>query len=268
MFQRMVTGRLLNMKGLSAICWCAICLCVLSLCARAAATPVAGLRVLTEEVPPLSYMRDGHPRGFAVELVAAVLGEAGLDEPIVIQPWARAWQAAVQQPDVLLFSVARTAEREAMFEWIGRISPRAIRVYALRGRSDIQVRDIADLHQYRVGVVAGTAALQLLNSKAGKLPELDVTSSHAANIRKLFLGRIDVLVALDLSVMHHLRESGVPLDSLQPLLTLDAEHPLYLVLSRNSDPLLAPRLRAAFERVMRSSLPARLQKKYHLCTTC
>ncbi len=249
--------------------WLITGLLVLAACgAGSSNVDAGGLRVLTEEVPPLSYSRDGETRGYAVDLVAAVLRDAGLSEDIDIQPWARAWQTAVQQPDVLLFSVARTAEREDMFEWIGRISPREIRVYSLRERRDIQIHELADLRQYRVGVVAGTAALQLLHRKLGTLPYLDITQSHAANVRKLFLGRIDVVVALDLSVIHHVRESGASPESLQSLLILDAEHPLYLVLSRNSDPQLAPRLRAAFDRVQRSGLPERLRRQYHMCIAC
>ena len=73
----------------------------------------APLTVVTEEFPPYSYAQGGKLTGYSVEVVRAALGGAGLDYSMTIYPWARAYQIGRAQPNVLIFSIVRTPEREA-----------------------------------------------------------------------------------------------------------------------------------------------------------
>lgn len=49
------------------------------------------LRLLTEEWAPISYQEEGIAKGYAVELVQALIDEFSLGGQIEVLPWARAY---------------------------------------------------------------------------------------------------------------------------------------------------------------------------------
>ena len=108
------------------------CLCVLlvALCVPAQAQ----LRLLTEDAPPMSFMREGEPSGFSVEVVRALLARTGDSGQIELMPWTRALHLAQQEEDVALFSTVRTTERENRFQWVGPIVVGTTSFYSLKSR--------------------------------------------------------------------------------------------------------------------------------------
>ena len=78
------------------------------------------LRLLTEQAPPTSFLRDAQPEGYAVEVVRELIRRTGSQARIELLPWTRAYFLAKSEADTGLFSVVRTAEREALFQWSGR----------------------------------------------------------------------------------------------------------------------------------------------------
>ncbi|MFD2271054.1 substrate-binding periplasmic protein [Undibacterium arcticum] len=151
-------------------------------------------------LPPLNYEEQGVVTGYSTELLQAVLQTAGLSAPISILPWARAYQTAQTQPNTIIYSIVRTAEREPLFDWIGPISKRQIFLFKLRARKDVEVSTLSDARKYRIGAVREMAATQQL-IKQGFNPEesLDLAPTDESNVKKLFLNRVDLIVALDWS---------------------------------------------------------------------
>ena len=82
---------------------------------------LAELRLLTEQAPPTSFLRDGQPEGYAVEVVRELIRRTGNQARIELMPWTRAYFLAKSEADTGLFSVVRTTEREALFQWVGPI---------------------------------------------------------------------------------------------------------------------------------------------------
>lgn len=108
--------------------WLSIVLLVL--CAPVAAQ----LRLLTEDAPPMSFMRDGEPSGFSIEVVRALLARTGDRGQIEMVPWTRALHLAQQDEDIALFSTVRTPEREGKFHWVGPIVVGTTSFYSLKSR--------------------------------------------------------------------------------------------------------------------------------------
>jgi len=107
-----------------------LCFALLALCAPVAAE----LRLLTEEVPPMSFTRDGEPSGFSVEVVRALLARTGDSGKIEVLPWTRAFHLAQQAADTALFSTVRTPVREDRFHWVGPIVVGTTSFYSLKSR--------------------------------------------------------------------------------------------------------------------------------------
>jgi len=99
------------------------------------------LPVVTEEFPPYNFTtQDGQRTGACTEIIRLTLAEAGLDPEVQVLPWARAYDTAMNNPGVLIYTILRTKKREDSFYWIGPLVPAlAIHFYRLASRSDIQV---------------------------------------------------------------------------------------------------------------------------------
>ena len=78
------------------------------LCALACSAATAQeVRAVTEETP-YTFLRDGKVAGPATELVERSLQRAGLaDHSVQLYPWARAYDLALHEPNVLIFLIAR-----------------------------------------------------------------------------------------------------------------------------------------------------------------
>ena len=76
------------------------------------------LLILTENLPPLNYVENGVLVGPAVEIVQEIQRRIGSDENIQVYPWARAYQTALEEKNIILFCMTRTNEREDRFIWL------------------------------------------------------------------------------------------------------------------------------------------------------
>lgn len=88
---------------------------------------------------PLFSVRDerGNLTGYAVELVRSILLEAGLQNEILSAPWQRILVESEMKPEVLVFSLARTAEREEKFHWITPITQNAYSLFTHQSNQSI-----------------------------------------------------------------------------------------------------------------------------------
>ncbi len=81
------------------------------------------LMVVTEPWPPYNtFSNDDTADGAHALIVQRALALSGLQAQTGVYPWARAMALAQSRPNTLLFSLARTPERENKFIWIGKLS--------------------------------------------------------------------------------------------------------------------------------------------------
>jgi polar amino acid transport system substrate-binding protein len=84
-------------------------------------TQALKIKVVTEDTFPIQYLEKGQVLGPATDLVKSVLAEAGLPYSIEVLPWARAYNIALNEPNTMIYSLARTEQREGLFQWIGSV---------------------------------------------------------------------------------------------------------------------------------------------------
>jgi polar amino acid transport system substrate-binding protein len=81
-------------------------------------------------------------------------------------------------------------------------------------------------------------------------------------MKKLLLGRVDLIVSQDWSAAYLMKSLGRHPDELESVLLLDNKHQYYLAMQKDSDPALVQRIRQSFEKVQQSGLMERLRIKY------
>lgn len=218
---------------------------------------------LTENLPPLNYLDGGGPQGFSVELLRAMAAGAGTGLELQVLPWQRAVQAAESTPNSVLFSLTRTPEREAQFQWVGPIAQRRILLYKLASRTDLALAQLADLGIGRIGVVRESAADRQLQAD-GLKPGLQLEHGldDATNVRKLLAGRMEYVALLDWAAAWNLRQLQLPYGTLQAVMELDSSRAYWYGLHLATDPAIVRRLQAALDAVRRDGRYERLKQRY------
>ncbi len=80
------------------------------------------LTVLTSEYPPYSFMGpDGAMTGETTDVVREILARTGEEASIRSMAWPDAYTWASTEPNVVLFTTARTPGREDQFKWVGPV---------------------------------------------------------------------------------------------------------------------------------------------------
>jgi len=151
------------------------------------------IQIVTEEAFPLQYSKNDHVEGPAIDIVRHVLKRAGLSYSIAVMPWARAFELAKNKPNVLILSIARTSERERLFEWVGEVA--RFEYFFYTTASFLQKHDVTpdSIALYRIGAVRHSATYQYLENKG--FNNLYPVTSHLQNYEKLLTDRIDFFPA-------------------------------------------------------------------------
>jgi polar amino acid transport system substrate-binding protein len=233
------------------IAWIAVSLGLLGAIAHAG--PV---RVVTEDTA-YSYLQDGKVSGPATEVVEATLQRAGLnDYHVGLYPWARAYDMALQEPNVLVYLIARTSEREELFRWVGEIMRIEYHFYKLRERSDIQVPDLDAAKAYRIGVLRDDVRHQYL--QANGFNKVVVTAHNSDNFRRLLHGQVDLVPMPEKDMFALCEEAGLDPAEVERVFTPDSPTQLYMAFSRQTDDATVLRAQAAFEHLQADGTVARL----------
>lgn len=241
------------------------CLVLPAFVAAPLSVAAAELAVLgvTENLPPLNYLDDGHPQGFSVELLRMMASQSGIRLELQVLPWQRAMQVAEASSHSALFSLTRTPEREAQFQWVGPIAQRRILLYKLASRTDLALSQLGELGGSRIGVVRDSAADRALQA-AGLRPgiELEHGLDDATNVRKLLAGRMEYVTLLDWAAAWNLRQLQLPYGTLQAVMEQDVSKSYWYGLRPDADSALVRRLQAALDAIRRDGRYERLRQRY------
>ena len=154
---------------------------------------VDDLVYMTEEFPPYNYTEKNVLKGLSVELLLSIWEEMGFEEQhIKVYPWARGYQLIQKNKNHVLFSMTRTKEREKMFKWVGPIHVDKFVLIGLKDKN-IQVNSLEDIKKLRIGTTRDDVAGEILKELGINVKAVDKVPDMGANVKKLLLGRIDLV---------------------------------------------------------------------------
>lgn len=206
------------------------------------------IQAVTEDAPPYTYVQHGRVAGPVTEVVEQSLLRAGFkDYRVNLYPWARAYDLAQKQPHVLIFLIARTPAREALFHWTGEIMKIEYHLYRWRGRA-VEVHHLDAARAYSIGVMRDDVRQQYLRSKG--FTKLVVSAQPLDNFRKLVSGQVDLVPLTAGEVQPLCKEAAVDCSQLERVFTLhEASTGLYMAYSRPTPPEVVERTRQAYEQL-------------------
>lgn len=156
---------------------------------------VGHVQVVTELSPPHQTLVAGQVDGYSTQLVKAILQQANVSASIEMYPWARAYKMALQRSDTLIYNMARTAEREPLFHWIGPVASYRLGFVKLSHRQDIQLNTLADARQHSIAVQRHDVAETFLKKNGFGQPDQLVLAADISESWQLLLhGKVDLII--------------------------------------------------------------------------
>jgi polar amino acid transport system substrate-binding protein len=229
--------------------------------AFAPAARAADLEAFTEDWPPYNFAQRGAVVGIATDLLREMCAQARLACEISIVPWARGYSRVLGTPNTLLYTTARTPERESAFLWIGPFLPRQTWIFERRSKP-LQLQKLSDLNQFRVGVVRGDAAIEDLLREGVQRLQLEMVATEVINLRKLMAAHVDAITGTEVGVAWTLRGQGLNGDTVQKSLQLSAPGGYYFAVNPGTAPEVVQKLRDAFAKLQSQRRVEALTSRY------
>lgn len=162
--------------------------------------PSSKLWVITNLEPLFNYRDErGALTGYTVELVRNILLEAGLQTEILSAPWQRLIIESEIKPDVLVFNLARTPEREEKYHWLTPLTENAYSVFMHNDKAH-SMNDLADLPKGSLVAVLEEDFRESIIEQYGLTPV--TTQSWGQAVDMFLLGKADFLFFSDAGLMH------------------------------------------------------------------
>ena len=219
------------------------------------------LTIYTEISPPGQFLGpDGKLTGFAVELVQEIKKRINNTDPIEVVPWIRGYKEVQAKPDVVLFTMARTAERNPLFSWVGPINEEVYSFY-VKAESNIVIKNLEDARKVGlIGIYKEDVREHYLIS-AG-FTNLDRSVDEVVMFKKLMAGRIDALASSTDGYGQIARMAGFRPEDLReaiPFLKVQT----YIAFSKGTPETVVKSWHAALEGMKKDGFFEQLFRKYH-----
>ncbi|MFZ6773101.1 substrate-binding periplasmic protein [Undibacterium sp. SXout7W] len=241
--------------------WLALALVCLFAIGTSTLTIAQELQIYTEDWPPVSFGNGNKVDGMAVEMVQALQVRINNTQAIQLVPWARGYKALLEEPNVLLFTVGRSEEREKLMVLLGPLAISTTALYTRKGNAanlqllgdDIQKLTVG---AYRSSIFADTAR------KKG-FTRIEQAGSPQVIATMLMAKRFDLWVEGSLVVASVMKDIGHSVDEIEKVKVLDSLE-LYLAFSTPTsaatiklweDALRAMKKDGSFARIHQKWLP-------------
>ncbi len=220
---------------------------ILFLMLFATGSSAASLRVVTELSPPNQVLIQNTVTGTSTELVRMILKEAALEADISMYPWARAYKLASTSPDTLIYSIARTPDREHLFHWIGPVAYYQLGFAKLGSREDIQLRNVDDAKSLRIAAQRDDLAAKILTEKGFQVV---LTSDIKKSYHLLVAGKVDLIVDDPQFIQDMTRRIGLEDGTVSFIMPIpDLSVYGFLAANINTDESYLNSLKSAFDKV-------------------
>ena len=225
--------------------------------AMAADAPLRPLKVVTFALVPFGMLdAAGMPAGVTVDLQQQLALESGLAMENLIVPYPRAVAMIISGEADLLLSFDN-AKLRAHARQLGAVASGEI---VVMGRAGSSYASLADLRGKTVGHIRGAEYDVVLQSDPAVAKH--ETVSYEQSVRMLLEGRFDATLGVRLSLLHTLRQLGVPRAKLGPELVLGRRDIVVHYSSKRYDPQVAAALTRALAVMRQRGAAAAAMKPY------
>lgn len=214
---------------------------------------------LCEDVIPSNYVDNGELKGITIETLRLMWKKMGVPpQKIKVVPWARGYDILLTEKNHVLFSMARTKEREALFKWVG---PVFTVKNVLLGRADrkLSIKSLEDARKFRIGTIKEDVLERFLLVNNFDVQKVEGVAGLEQSFEKLKLGRIDFIAFPESSLREFIKEKKYNAKDFKVFYAL-SESKLYYAFSKDTPDHLIQRFQIAFDSLKKEHME--ILKKY------
>jgi len=191
-----------------------------ALLAAACGVDAQPLRILTTEVAPMAFVKNGKLQGFCVEVVQDIQRRLGESATITVLPWARAYHKAQTEPRIMLVCPKRTAEREHKFRWVGPLLSLQTGIYVKAGTH----AKLASLDEAKrlSGILVVRASYSYQDLTASGFHNLHEVNDVTGMVRMLMANRAPAMILERQQLEAALSEVGVDRQALSAVFEMQS----------------------------------------------
>lgn len=206
------------------------------------------IRVVTEDLPPLNYLEEDKLKGLAADKVKVVLDDLGYDSAAIeVLPWSRAYDIALHEKNVLIFSIARFPKREDLFSWIGVIEDFDMWAYCKSGYKHKTVHDEESIKHLSIGLQSYIRPFFDLESRG--YTNVVPIKGYEHGLKMLNSERMDIIIAPRKVMESKLKELGYPENTFNACLHIkEISTTLYVAMSKSSSDSLVDKFRESWQK--------------------
>ncbi|MCU6434297.1 transporter substrate-binding domain-containing protein [Undibacterium sp. Jales W-56] len=245
-----------RLRALSApSCWL-----LLGLLCQHVLVSAQNLDIYTEDWPPISYANaDKKAEGMAVEVVQALQERLGSTNVVQVVPWARGYNAVLEEPNVMLFTMGRSEEREKLVVLLGPVVISNTALYTRKGNAARLLAMGEGMRKLPVGAYHSSIFADTARKKG--YTNISEASKPQTIATMLLRGRFDLWVEGSLVVPSIIKEIGHAPDEVEQVMVLDSLE-LYLAFSRKTPASTIKAWEEAFRWLKKSGGYAKIYKKW------
>ncbi|WP_170246344.1 substrate-binding periplasmic protein [Colwellia hornerae] len=222
------------------------------------------IEVVTEYLEPYQIKNsDGSLGGFSPDVVAALFKITKDHPKIQIMPWARAYEVALNNPNILIYSIARTKLRNKKFHWIGALKEERLYFWGLKKHYTKANYKVAALKNLKIAVSRNSNSAQYLIAQG--FSNIYQLANERQNMDMLFIDRVDLILATQITIETRAKNLGYDFNKLQRLHEVAAlNNKLSIAFSLETAPTLIKKYQAAFQQLVTNGQLAKIKEKWKL----
>jgi ABC-type amino acid transport substrate-binding protein len=187
-------------------------------------------KVYTENLIPFNYKENDTLKGLSVELIEELFRR--VNEPLSIQvyPWARAYKSALTSKKTVLFSTARSGDREELFNWVGPLFCDTSYFYQ-KSDNPIKISSWNDAKDVdNILVVRGFPEMYVL--KEAGFENIEETNSQQSSMNMVMQNRAELFVIGSSVAKEIAGDIGIQYEDIKKTVSV-LEMNLYIALSKD-----------------------------------
>ena len=223
------------------------------------------VQLYTEHISPFQLVEDNKLIGGTAHVVVLeLMNRLRLDANYIALPWVRSYQQTLKEKNSLIYSIARSPQREKQFKWIGKIQNVRYDFYSTQPENEGALLTPKRLHDLNIIAVRGSVEAELLE-QIGFEPNKNLYySSNYNNAFKMVLkNRVDAIYANQFAKAGIQKSFNLSDSELVPVYTLNQSFEVYLAANKDSSPEFIETLKNEYKKMENEGLVNRLVTEEH-----
>ena len=215
---------------------------------------------LTEEYPPLTYTdKNGNLSGFVTDIVKEINNKMNRDEDILVLDWTVAYNAAILNPNVVLFSIAQTENRKSLFNWVGPVVKNSAFFY--KNKASTLTLPSTE-YAKKVGKIATTASWWTeQNLKDAGFKNLISFTTAEECVKALVNGEVDLSIFTNLTVAEIVKDAGYTMDDIDNILLFESKD-VFIAISKGTSPDFIKKFQKAYDFIVMEGVYSEIYNTY------